>query len=75
METSLTRRAFTVFEDALDIEDAGERESWLACTCGGDEALLCEVKRLLRADDTAESAMHTGDWQPIAGANHRSIEQ
>ncbi|MBK8838372.1 MAG: serine/threonine protein kinase [Hyphomonadaceae bacterium] len=73
METSLTRRAFTVFEDALDIEDAGEREAWLACTCGGDEALLGEVKRLLRADAAAERAMPTGGLQPSAGPTPKRI--
>lgn len=66
MEIRLTRRAFSVFEDALDIENAAEREAWLVTACGGDEALLAEVRRLLRADAVAERAMPTGGLQPGA---------
>jgi serine/threonine-protein kinase len=67
MDTSLTRRAFAVFEDALDIEDAAERDAWLVSACDGDDALLAEVKILLRADAVAERAMPTGGLQPDAG--------
>ncbi|MDP3494120.1 MAG: serine/threonine-protein kinase [Hyphomonadaceae bacterium] len=67
MDTSLTRRAFAVFENALDIEDDAERETWLISTCGSDTPLFSEVKRLLRADAAAERAMPTGGLQPSAG--------
>ena len=67
MDTSLTRRAFAVFENALDIDDDAERESWLVSTCGADDLLFREVKKLLRADAAAERAMPTGGLQPTAG--------
>lgn len=66
MDTSLTRRAFVVFEDALDIEDEATRETWLISACGADEPLLREVEKLLRADAAAERAMPTGGLQPSA---------
>jgi eukaryotic-like serine/threonine-protein kinase len=64
MDTGLTRRAFAVFEDALDIEDEGERDVWLISACGGDNLLYAEVKNLLRADAIAERAMPTGGLRP-----------
>lgn len=67
MDTRLTRRAFAVFEDALDIDDPAGREEWLVSTCAGDDALLAEVRILLRADAVAERAMPTGGLQPGAG--------
>ena len=73
METSLTRRAFAVFEDALDIEDTEERDAWLVSACGSDQPLFHEVKRLLRADAAAERAMPTGGLQPTAGPMPKRI--
>ena len=67
MDTGLTRRAFAVFEDALDIEDETTRDAWLLSHCGGDERLLAEVKNLLRADAIAERAMPTGGLRPETG--------
>jgi serine/threonine-protein kinase len=66
MDTRLTRRAFAVFEEALDIDDPTQRETWIISACEGDEALLAEVRTLLRADAVAERAMPTGGLQPGA---------
>jgi len=63
MDTSLARRALTVFEDALDVEPPA-REAWLTDACDGDVALLTEVKRLLAADELAERSMPTGGLKP-----------
>lgn len=65
MDAQLTRRAFTVFEDALNIEDPDQREAFLTAACD-DTALLVEVRRLLRADAAAERVMPTGGLQPAA---------
>ena len=63
METSLSLRSLVIFEDALDVPP-DERAEWLAQACGGDQALLTEVKRLLAADELAERAMPTGGLSP-----------
>ncbi len=73
MEAQLTRRAFTVFEDALDIDDPAERETFLATACEGDEALLVEVRKLLRADAAAERVMPTGGLAPSASPMPKNI--
>jgi len=73
MDATLTRRAFTVFEDALDIEDATQRETFLTTTCEGNEALLAEVRKLLRADAAAERVMPTGGLQPTASPMPKHI--
>jgi len=63
METSLSLRSLAIFEDALDVPP-DERSAWLIDICGGDQALLAEVKRLLAADELAERAMPTGGLSP-----------
>jgi serine/threonine-protein kinase len=72
MEATLTRRAFTVFEDALDIDDASEREAFIVAACA-DDALLTEVRKLLRADAAAERVMPTGGLQPAASPMPKNI--
>jgi hypothetical protein len=73
MDATLTRRAFTVFEDALDIEDPAQREAFLSAACEGDRALLTEVRKLLCADAAAERVMPTGGLQPAAGPMPKHI--
>ena len=73
MDTSLTRRAFAIFEDALDIEDEAERDSWLMSACGADDLLLREIRKLLRADAAAECAMPTGGLRPSASPPPKRI--
>ncbi len=63
MDAGLTRRAFAIFEEALETGDA-ERDAYLATACAGDAALLEEVRRLFNADAMAERAMPTGGLQP-----------
>ena len=63
MEMSLSGRALTIFEDALDVEPYA-REAWLVEACAGDAALLKDVKRLLAADELAERSMPTGGLKP-----------
>lgn len=72
MEATLTRRAFTVFEGALDIDDASEREAFIVAACA-DDALLTEVRKLLRADAAAERVMPTGGLQPAASPMPKNI--
>ena len=73
MEATLTRRAFTVFEDALDIDDHDQREAFLTSACEGDTALLAEVRKLLRADAAAERVMPTGALAPTASPMPKHI--
>lgn len=63
MDQTNARRALSIFEDALDAEDA-DRETVITAACAGDAALLAEVRRLLKADALAERAMPTGGLQP-----------
>ena len=63
MDAALTRRALAIFEEALEAADA-ERDAWLTTACTGDQALLEEVRRLIKADAMAERAMPTGGLQP-----------
>lgn len=61
-----TRRALSIFEDALEAEDDA-REALIVSACAGDLTLLAEVRRLLKADAMAERAMPTGGLQPREG--------
>lgn len=63
MDATLTRRALAIFEEALESTEA-EREQFIATACHGDQSLLEEVKRLLKADALVERAMPTGGLQP-----------
>ena len=47
-----TEQARSIFEEASE-HTPGERESFLAEACGGDDALRAEVESLLRAADRA----------------------
>lgn len=58
MDQTLTRRALSIFEDALEAKDAA-REAFITSACAGDAALEAEVRRLLKADALAERAMPT----------------
>lgn len=73
MEATLTRRAFSVFEDALDIDDPAQREAFLTAACESDDALLTEVRKLLRADAAAERVMPTGGLKPTASPMPKNI--
>jgi len=66
MDQTLTRRALSIFEDALDAEDDA-REPLISAACAGDAALEAEVRRLLKADALAERAMPAGGLQPREG--------
>jgi hypothetical protein len=44
-----------IFEAALDLENAGTREAFLAEACGGDAQLRAKVDSLLKSHDTAGS--------------------
>ena len=63
MDQARVRRALSIFEDALEAED-NAREALIISACAGDETLLAEVRRLLKADAMAERAMPTGGLQP-----------
>ncbi|HVY89239.1 MAG TPA: serine/threonine-protein kinase [Hyphomonadaceae bacterium] len=66
MEAGLTRQAFDLFEQALDMPETDQAD-WLAHACGGNADLLTEVQKLLRADAVAERAMPTGGLYPDIG--------
>ncbi len=63
MDATLTRRALAIFEEALETAD-DRREAFLVSACNGDQPLMEEVRRLLKADALAERAMPTGGLQP-----------
>lgn len=52
------QRAKRVVADALERE-AGERDAFVAAACGGDSALLSEVRSLLAAHDSAGDALES----------------
>ena len=72
MDAQLTCRAFTVFGDALDIDDPAQRETFVTSACENDTALLAEVRKLLRAD-AAECVMPTGGLAPTSSPMPKNI--
>lgn len=63
--TSSSEREREIFFTAIEIEQASEREKYLAEACAGDGALLASVGTLLNAACSPDSGLLDADQYPV----------